>query len=431
MTDNEYKKILKEKLDDFELPIPENGWAELEQRLPATPKRTIIPLWIKWTAAACIVICLVSAVLWKQSNNKNNVETQTTLTAEHQESDDTIQNRAVEKHEQIDTDVLERYIAQNNTNKTTKQAIVGKTVVTPIGERKIESTVSHSDIQKESVQTNTENITTTDNIKQDDSETAIATLTETEAESLLNQSDEQLRRQLESEKNTKIKTNTQPVQLGFLASLNANDRIGNQMVTQQNKISSVNQSGDGPVYLPPQTQEEMQNDLPFSLGLSVAIPIAKRWDVITGIDYSYMHSQRTTNNVSTRSSVQSDYDLHYLGIPAQISYRIINRNFINFYVSLGGKAEKGLTRVEKKSFMDENNQWVGSSDKTHTKVPGMQWSVGGNLGVSLKLYKGLSFYIEPGLTYYIPNARNPQPTSLRTDNPLFFSLSGGLRFTTR
>ena len=60
-------------------------------------------------------------------------------------------------------------------------------------------------------------------------------------------------------------------------------------------------------------------------------------------------------------------------------------------------------------------------------IEGLQWSLTANVGVGVRIYKGLSFYAEPGFTWYIPNNVHPQPISLRTKSPYNFSIKTGLR----
>ena len=89
--------------------------------------------------------------------------------------------------------------------------------------------------------------------------------------------------------------------------------------------------------------------------------------------------------------------------------------------------EKGLVR-ENKSQLKMSDGTLVSEDITRESIPGVQWSLNGNVGIGIRLYKGLQLYVEPGVSWYIPNSSHPQPISQRTSTPLNFSLQAGLRY---
>lgn len=438
MQDKELHKLLNEKLQDFEMPVAPDSWDALEKRLPVPAERRVIPLWIKWTAAAACV--LIAALVATPFISKHNAESDN-LTAQVETAVNTPKTVMPETvSETMPTEEASEQTAVETTLNASfpKARKTPQVVSKPVKENKMQNP-SEALLHPVLVAQNEGQNTTISSEKSVTHNDEVPTLTEEEAAELLQQADNKMRQQLlaqETEQQTDkrrhnnreaVNKSNNPT-LGLLASMNANDYLGSSNVNRPNRVDAVNPNNgeDGPIKLPPQTNEEMRNDLPFSMGLSVGIPLANRWDLFTGINYTYMHSQRNVSIVTGESSV-SDYDLHYLGVPVQVSYRIIDRSVIKFYVSAGGAMEKGLVRTEHKTFVSEDA--VITSQKMHSKVPGLQWSVGGNIGLSLRLYKGLEFYVEPGLQYYIPNTINPQPESMRTENPFFFSLGGGLRFS--
>lgn len=453
MKDNELHKLLNEKLDNFEMPVAPNSWDALEQRLPSQPTRRIVPLWVKWSvAAACVLALVMFSFMWSINSNNNGVVDSSELIAEEhttkQSPVSVTLNDCTQELEQQTSDPQSLVASTQGITKVNTQKSVPVVVkAVPAENLTIAKPASTLPTANSELLSAVESLPTpvaqspllaeADNHPATTSTTP-SVISEEEAEQLLAQTDNDLEQHLKQQNvksSRRTATNPNSTSLGLLASLNANDKVGSHLINRPNKVGLLGgkdePSDDLPSLTPPETLEEMRNDLPFSVGLSVAVPLAKRWDFITGIDYTYMHSQRNTTIMGSASKVSSDYDMHYMGIPAQISFRIIDRNLINLYVSLGGKMEKGLSRIETKSLLDENGQWIGQSDKFREQIKGLQWSVGGNFGVSLRLIGRLSFYVEPGLSYYIPNFKNPQPNSMRTDNPFFFSLSGGLRFTTK
>ena len=70
---DEWIKKLRDQLADYEEPVPDGLWAEIEARLPKpteAPKRAArtIPLWAKWAAAASFVglITGIGILNWNQ-----------------------------------------------------------------------------------------------------------------------------------------------------------------------------------------------------------------------------------------------------------------------------------------------------------------------------------------------------------------------------
>ena len=84
--------------------------------------------------------------------------------------------------------------------------------------------------------------------------------------------------------------------------------------------------------------------------------------------------------------------------------------------------EKGLRSIY------IQNEYIGSQIITtdaRTKIDGFQWSVNAMLGGMYNLYRNIGIYFEPKFSYYFDN---DQPISARTDQPVVFGLTAGVRF---
>jgi len=176
---------------------------------------------------------------------------------------------------------------------------------------------------------------------------------------------------------------------------------------------------------------ETKYDLPFTFAFTFGIPLAKRLYLNTGVQYTYIHSKTEKFDSDTRDLISRDnQELHYLGVPLLLSYRIIDKNIFKLYVSGGGVIEKGLLETHNIQNFNEtspDNITVLLDDKNR-KIEGLQFSLNANFGASITLVKGLALYAEPGLAWYIPDTKHPQPASRRTKNPFFVSITAGLRF---
>ena len=108
---------------------------------------------------------------------------------------------------------------------------------------------------------------------------------------------------------------------------------------------------------------------------------------------------------------------HYIGIPINAYYDIVNKDFINLYAYAGGTAEKCIL----------NRYEVQTSPVIyHTETAGgVQLSANAGIGVEFMLGQFAGLYIDPSLRYYF-NCK--QPKSIRTAQPLMLGFEMGLRF---
>lgn len=173
-----------------------------------------------------------------------------------------------------------------------------------------------------------------------------------------------------------------------------------------------------------QTSTESTYGLPVSLGAGVRIGLSQRWSIGTGINYTYLTRKfyGTYTHVdsegiadkTTSSDIRNSQ--HYIGIPVNAYYSIMEREHVNFYVYAGGTVEKCV----------RNKYDVLSTPILHTEnVKGVQLSANFGLGVEFILNRHLGLYVDPSLRYYFDNG---QPESIRTAQPLMLGFELGLRF---
>lgn len=187
-------------------------------------------------------------------------------------------------------------------------------------------------------------------------------------------------------------------------------RSRNAWVDPENLTSISNLSDYNAVY-----------SLPINFGLSVSFPFFNRFEIMTGLNYTYLRG--TISGKNATSSFDLKQELHYLGIPLKLSVNFLKQERFGAYLSFGGTIEKGLAGVQKSHVVNTNGEksdWQNSQP-----VYGLQTSIGGQLGVYYELNKTFNLYVEPGASYYIPN---DQPISNRTEEPFNFNLGVGLRY---
>lgn len=162
----------------------------------------------------------------------------------------------------------------------------------------------------------------------------------------------------------------------------------------------------------------INNSLPISVGVQLQVGLGERFGVGIGANYTFLHSKyKATIDGSDQAIV--DQSLHYIGLPLNVYYSILQNNSMKFYVSGGGMVEKGLQVNYKILDLNEN------STHRNESITGLQWSVNVGLGFEYKIVNFVGIYIDPSLSYFFDG---DQPYSTRSDQPLQFRVELGFRF---
>lgn len=180
------------------------------------------------------------------------------------------------------------------------------------------------------------------------------------------------------------------------------------------------------VYNQPEVQEEYSHKIPVKVGLTARYNITGRLGVETGLTYSILSSSVKTGNSETGKNWSTgSQTLHYLGIPLNISFNILNSRYVNIYVTGGGMMEKSISgTIKTDEYVD------GKFDRTLTtniSPKGLQWSVNAAAGIQANILPQLGFFVEPGVSHHFKNSSRVR--SIYTDKPTDFSLGFGLRYS--
>lgn len=172
-----------------------------------------------------------------------------------------------------------------------------------------------------------------------------------------------------------------------------------------------------------ETSSNTTYSLPVSAGVGVKLDFNDRWSLGVGVNYSYLSRKfygtyiKTDEKGTVINSTASDVRnaQHYIGIPLNAYYNILNNKHINLYTYAGGTVEKCIS----------DKYYVLSTNIVHTEKPeGVQLSVNAGIGVEFMLGQHLGLYIDPSLRYYFDC---DQPKSIRTTQPLMLGFEMGLR----
>lgn len=180
------------------------------------------------------------------------------------------------------------------------------------------------------------------------------------------------------------------------------------------------------VYNQPEVQEEYSHKIPVKVGLTARYNITGSLGVETGLTYSVLSSSVKIGNSETGKNWSSgSQTLHYLGIPLNISFNILNSRYVNIYVTGGGMMEKSISgSIKTDEYVD------GKFARTLTakiSPKGLQWSVNAAAGVQANILPQLGFFVEPGVSHHFKNGSRVR--SIYTDKPTDFSLGFGLRYS--
>ena len=180
------------------------------------------------------------------------------------------------------------------------------------------------------------------------------------------------------------------------------------------------------VYNQPEVQEEYSHKIPVKVGLTARYNITGRLGVETGLTYSVLSSSVKTGNSETGNNWSSgSQTLHYLGIPLNISFNILNSRYVNIYVTGGGMMEKSISgSIKTDEYVDGK---FARTLTTNISPKGLQWSVNAAAGIQANILPQLGFFVEPGVSHHFKNGSRVR--SIYTDKPTDFSLGFGLRYS--
>ena len=166
--------------------------------------------------------------------------------------------------------------------------------------------------------------------------------------------------------------------------------------------------------------------IPLTFGFGLRFYLTDRFSLGTGINYSLLtrsfkgtyiqaDNGKLINSVENADIVNH---IHYIGIPVNAYYDLIQNNLIQFYAFGGATFEKGLGsnfRITKD----------GTPVYYNESVPGMQVSAALGIGIQFNVAKSWSLYLDPSARYYFDCK---QPKSVRTQKPFMFNFEVGIRY---
>lgn len=197
--------------------------------------------------------------------------------------------------------------------------------------------------------------------------------------------------------------------------------IGNSSHGRYNRTFAPMQSSG----IPPANSlhEDMTTSysIPVSFGAGVKISFSSRWAIGAGVNYSLLNRTLSGIYYDEDSTPFSDSDIFnsqsYIGIPVNVYFSILKKDFIDLYAYAGGTVEKCVSSTY---LIDAPGHTITYKEESR----GIQMSADLGIGVEFLVIDRLGIYIDPSLRYYF---RSRQPKSIRTVQPLMLGFEAGLR----
>ena len=416
-----FSELMKQKLENHQLPVDLNDWSAIEKRLNKKGKRKIIPWWTWLPMGSAAVLALLFtlrsfnetpdyAVKSNSHTVTQQVETPKQYTV-HQAvakvdlSGNQISNASTALIKQKHTSVQNRNsVVIDLPNKVTvafdsvsneRNSSIETTTLRAVEKEPIAQLVVQ---QNDSVQNKQELKKTVLDPNPDES---IAVVPQKKSK----HNNWMLAASYGSQGNVDLASNTGAGDF-VSSSPNFYDRTLSAANTNYTSIMATNDF-----------TKKTYND-PLSFGLTVRKQLNKTLSLESGLVYTYLLS--TFENSGVQRS-EAKLHLHYIGIPVNLITELWENSKWEVYLSTGFMAEKGIQSLYVQS------QYFGTEVVTttaKTNINGIQWSINGGVGVTYKIKRQLGVYFEPKFSRYFDNN---QPVSARTDHPFVFGLGAGLR----
>lgn len=159
--------------------------------------------------------------------------------------------------------------------------------------------------------------------------------------------------------------------------------------------------------------EETKHHQPISVGMQVGFHLLPKLKLSTGLVYTKVSSDFISGVYDTRTV--STQDLHYIGIPLNLSYSVWEYKGLHTYVTAGGE---GAVNIK--------NHTETDGEVKESKRDKMQWSTNASVGIQYDFIPQLGVYVEPRMKYYFDNGS--QIENIFKDKKLNFNVQFGLRF---
>lgn len=397
MKHNDWTEQLRQRLNDAQVPAPENLWDSISKQLDAEGKQLQAQdaqvakkprriAWMPWAAAASVVLIAGVGMWWQLRSNAPSI-------AMHEPTPHPIaltSNKAVTAEASAAT-------APTPTHTDKTLALNHKPAALSAINKEEAEALSGAEYETLSTPTATTSPRATTSQKSQSSTRTLAARS-TYAQPRTQHAGTPSRWQVGvgTAGSMNRYESSGPIYVNSLAAVNMN-YVDNEMF----RVSPYEQD----------TKAVTHHDMPISIGLTASYSLTPRLALASGLVYTLA----TSSFQHGASMPKEEQTLHYVGIPLNLSYTIWGNNWLRTYIMAGAQADMNVKATLKADGHTDNID----NDRA-------QFSVTGGAGVQLNMAKQLGVYIEPGVRYYFDNGSAVQ--TIFKEHPTNFSLQVGLRW---
>ena len=388
-----WTKDLQKKMSNYEVPtIPEGLWEDIDAAIGETPSKTakktaLFPNWKKACAAILLLLLIPTTLLFLNNNKENEALVEDGSVGYIPQPTAPISPNAPTSSPIAPVLHIANPLAQK-APITSKPSLVLTQSPTPQEEEA--PTNSPEDNQSEK-----EQATSTPQTPQSVEATQTAQVLPSEDAPIFKQ---------EKQDGIYLAMNASGI------NFSSEDVASEPLAYMDEPLHEVNwnptyNSSDGTTY------HEETHHRPITIGLQVGIPVADKWSVVTGLTYTYLHSDIT--NGTRFSHTLTDQKLHFVGIPLQMNYQLYNNHYCNIYLGTGGRIDFGVSGK--------------TNHEDHLSHLPVNYSLKAAAGIQVNLFKSLNIYAEPTIQYNIPGSTRYK--TYYTEHKTMLDLQFGIRFT--
>ena len=433
MKHNDWTEQLRQRLNDAEVPAPENLWDSISQQLDAQgqqqdaedaqvakkPHRVAL---LPWAAAASVVLIAGVGMWWQLRSNTPDIAmlepTPHPITLTDNKAVNTKASAVNTKASAVNTKAsavnTKASAANSHISTTSTHAMLAykDNALVPTASNKEEVmalTMAEQEVQNEPI---AEGSATTDEASTPTTTVSVSTPTTQKSQRTTQTQAAHTAYHLPRTQRQASNTRWQ-VGVGTAGNMNRYKSSGPIYV---NSLSAVNtEYADNEMFrvspYEQDTKDVTHHDMPISIGLTASYSVTPRIALASGLVYTLA----TSSFQHGASMPKETQTLHYIGIPLNLSYTVWGNSWLRTYIMAGAQADMNVKATLK-----------ADGHKSNIDNDRAQFSVTGGAGVQLNVAQQLGVYVEPGVRYYFDNGSAVQ--TIFKEHPTNFSLQVGLRW---
>ena len=157
-------------------------------------------------------------------------------------------------------------------------------------------------------------------------------------------------------------------------------------------------------------------------GVTFGATLGRRWGVESGLYFTTLKSSYASESGTARSTTERE--MHYIGFPLHAQYKIWWHRGFSVYGLAGPMFETAYrTRTTTVQTLGDNRNYA--TDRTN--IRDSRWSLQAGAGAQLDLLPGFSFFLQPSLSWHIPNGSELE--NAYSEHPFAPEFFFGVRFS--